>query len=466
MVVVLLALIGPIGVGYLLVRWLWPERGSLWFTSLFQVCLGVGLGLGASSAGFFVWLTLFGSAGRGLAIVESILVGGLCLALLFARRQIKVIPETVAPSDQPATWRLRRLAVVVLVVLVLCSLFRFVVAASRSPHGDWDAWAIWNLRARFLYRGGDSWRDTFTNAIAWSHPDYPLLVPGATARCWYYAGEETTLAPQVVAGLFTLATVGLLIATVGALRGRTQGYLAGIVLLGTFSFVELGHAQYADVPLGYLLLASLSLLIVHDHLARESWLALLAGLLAGFAAWTKNEGALLAAALFVSRAALLLWTSGWRTCLREMLAFALGLLPLAALLAGFKLWLAPANDLLAGQDWSTTLAKLADGQRYLLILSQFAQFLLNIGPYAIPLLILYCLLLGRARDPRHRASIAQVWLILALALAGYFVVYLTTPWESVLSHIQTSLDRLLLQLWPTFLLAFFLGVASPEEAHR
>ncbi|MEW5796432.1 MAG: hypothetical protein AB1772_08725 [Candidatus Zixiibacteriota bacterium] len=28
----------------------------------------------------------------------------------------------------------------------------FVSFALRHPHGLWDAWAIWNLRARFLYR--------------------------------------------------------------------------------------------------------------------------------------------------------------------------------------------------------------------------------------------------------------------------------------------------------------------------
>ena len=44
--------------------------------------------------------------------------------------------------------------------------------------------------------------------------------------------------------------------------------------------------------------------------------------------------------------------------------------------------------------------------------------------------------------------------MLALMLAGYFVVCLTTP-VKLAFHLQTSLSRLLLQLWPSAVFVFF-----------
>jgi hypothetical protein len=48
-------------------------------------------------------------------------------------------------------------------------------------------------------------------------------------------------------------------------------------------------------------------------------------------------------------------------------------------------------------------------------------------------------------------------------LAGLFAVYVITP-KDLAWQLQFSLDRLLLQLWPSALLAFFLFTAEPTEA--
>src|SRR5262249_48044102 len=85
---------------------------------------------------------------------------------------------------------------------VLVALAAVIASLRASPHGDWDAWAIWNQHARFLFRGGDrgAWRAMF--AIEWAQPDYPLLMPAAMARTWAYAGQETVLAPAWIALVF------------------------------------------------------------------------------------------------------------------------------------------------------------------------------------------------------------------------------------------------------------------------
>jgi hypothetical protein len=72
------------------------------------------------------------------------------------------------------------------------------------------------------------------------------------------------------------------------LRGRSQGALAGLLLLTTQVYLYLGSAQVADVPLSLFMLAALTLLAAHDALApRRGGLVVAAGLMTGLAAWTK-----------------------------------------------------------------------------------------------------------------------------------------------------------------------------------
>jgi hypothetical protein len=47
--------------------------------------------------------------------------------------------------------------------------------------------------------------------------------------------------------------------------------------------------------------------------------------------------------------------------------------------------------------------------------------------------------------------------------AGYFFIYVTTP-QNLAWHIRTSLNRLLLHLWPSAVFVFFLIVRTAESA--
>ena len=84
---------------------------------------------------------------------------------------------------------------VVFSIALASSLISFAVAFLKEPHGRWDAWLIWNMHARFLYRGGDHWREAFASGLDWSHWDYPLLLPLSIARGWTYTGGEEHSSP-------------------------------------------------------------------------------------------------------------------------------------------------------------------------------------------------------------------------------------------------------------------------------
>ena len=90
---------------------------------------------------------------------------------------------------------LQILTIAIFSIALVSSLISLAVAFLKEPHGRWDAWLIWNMHARFLFRGGDHWRDAFASGLDWSHWDYPLLLPLSIARGWTYAGGEMHSSP-------------------------------------------------------------------------------------------------------------------------------------------------------------------------------------------------------------------------------------------------------------------------------
>ena len=215
---------------------------------------------------------------------------------------------------------------------------------------------------------------------------------------------------------FTLAAVGLLAAGVCRLRSRSQGLLAGAVLLGTKAFVMLGAAQYADVPLAFFILASVLLLALDDAAEQSSpGLVLLAGLCAGLAAWTKNEGLLfLVVMLFcaMSRGVAATWrpAGDWPTCPSAGRGCA-G----AGGCDSFKLSLATSNDLVSGQSWQASLTRLTDASRYWLIVKALVDNVLALGKAYVFVLPLCFLLLGRS-PRRPRAALLGILSVLLLML--------------------------------------------------
>src|SRR5262249_35867086 len=135
---------------------------------------------------------------------------------------------------------------------------------------------------------GENWRDVF-GPLPDFVPDYPMLLPLTVTGLWLEIGSIPPLAPALLAVAFTCSTVLLLGSSLSALRDRSQGLLAATVLAASPFFLFHGTAQYADVIVAFFFLATLVLLAMHER-ENDSRLLFLAGLAAGFAAWSKNEG--------------------------------------------------------------------------------------------------------------------------------------------------------------------------------
>jgi hypothetical protein len=333
-----------------------------------------------------------------------------------------------------------------------------VISLFSSPHGAYDAWAIWNTHARFLSRGGEHWRDLFLPGSS-AHPDYPLLLPAMVARSWLLIGSETTAVPALVAAIFTLATAGILIASLALARNIFQACLAVVFFLGASHLIYNAAGQMADMPLSTFFLAPLALMAVEKRYPQHgAGLAMLAGALAALATWTKNEGLLfLIVFSVVTAGAPLLWTRPVSS--RERIVpFVLGAAPILLLVAYFKLYLAPPSDLIVGQAELSLLARLTSPARYVQIARAYLLWFGTFGRGSLVILGLYAVCAGLDLKTAARGA-ALAGLTVALMLLGYFFVFVTTPHD--LAWHLAAFERLLVQLWPSLLLAVLLLTATP-----
>ena len=444
------AILAPLALGTLATTALWSRRET-WVSSLpLLFGIGAGLGLVITSTVFFAASLVSSHPGRLGGAIELLAALAIALRLWWRPKEPDASPGGFARHWRPS------LGILALATLFAQACVASLVVAARNweaqPFGGWDAWAIWNLHARLMFFGGEKWPDLLRSPqIVWSHPDYPLLLPAAAARTWSNLGRMTPEAPAVISMAFGVATMVLLLSSVAHLRSRAASMIGGLVLLGTPFFVTFSTSQYADVPLGYLILATLVMLVLSERAPKSRGMGALAGAFAGMAAWAKNEGW-----LFVLVAVLVWGASRWRRgSLRDGIPFLGGLAVALVPVLLFKIAMAPPNDLIASRPIER-LGFLGDGERHRLVLAALWRHSERFGEwrFAPHLALLLPLLAGpwRRMTPAERGAGAAV----ILMLAGYYVVYLLTPKDPAW-HVENSIDRLLLQLWPATLLFWCLA---------
>jgi hypothetical protein len=443
--------------GYCGVRlWLPRDSGRSPWTPVLHASLGIGLGIGSTSCLYF--LLLAGGA-ASLSVIAGCEMVALCAAGALVLRQRTASPPGGSPAPSPSfSWNwLTALGLAAMLAIFLAS---FANISGLNPQGDWDAFAIWNLRARFLIHTG-TWKYAVTALPVGTHMEYPLLLPGVVARGWIYAGSPAPMVPIAAALVFAVALAILLVSALALARGASIGLLAGVVLLANPSFVKQAPSQYADVPLAFFFLAALALIVLGGQSARPARYVSLAGVFAGFAAWTKNEGSLLlvalAAALLVSA-----WRSaGWRSAARQSGIFLLGTLPGLLLVLWFKAALAPP-DPLAAQMTVNLGHDLANAGRWLQVAGGFLKQAWELYVFPGPSLALLAVTCGLLRlGPRNSLSPAPLLAVL-IVLAGYFAIFLVTTYDLEWLF-GSALDRLYMHVWPALVLAVFLLLRRPED---
>jgi hypothetical protein len=455
-----LSCLAPMVAGWLIVTRLWPD-----VPRTFRLGLSWMAGIGIGGTVYFATLSLWDSRTISLVFSETVLVG--VSAILWIRKGTRTIEQPYAISA-PAGGTLETKITgfgFVLTALIVAGAFVFIF--DSSTQGGWDATAMWNLKARFIARSDSSPVARIVDSyLGDTHPDYPLLLPSIIARSWQYAGVESTTISEVIGGLFTFSTFLVTFCAIRLLSGRTHAFLLGCILLSTPFFLRHGVSQYADIELACFITATVSMFCISDCGKHSGHLPLLAGLFAGFAACTKNEGILFPLVVVCARILLMLIRRNYKDGMREIVQFGVGVLPGLMALLLFKVLHAPPSEIVNEATLGLWLSRMQNGAQHFTIWKYVFREIRSFGSwwlYPMPFMILY-LIVSRITAPPRMSKTA--WAMPALVLLGMmaadYMVYVITPID-LQWHLQTSLSRLMLQLWPTALVFYFLIAPSGEQ---
>lgn len=352
-------------------------------------------------------------------------------ACLFWRR--RAVPATRRFSLEPAE-----------LAVLSVSLFLFAIAFWKSPYGTGiDVWAIWKTKARFLFT--DRWHDIFEPAVAYSHPMYPLLYPLMLAWGWA-AGGQGTAVPFVFFAIVNLSAAGLLVSAAKKL-GFRPAWAAALYLVAAPHWAGLCSSQYADAIVAYYYLAGAAFLYfaLKDDLPPA---ALAAGLLFGAASFVKSEGNLgLAAAGLGLLAAMRREKPAQRRVLISFAAAAGFFLAVSLL---FRHHAGLADEMVSRGHVDEWLARPDKAARLWEIARFFSAEILidNHWSYQWGLLLLvYLAEVRQLKRPENLFLTVFLW----ANLLGYGAVYAMTRIE-LHRHLETSLDRCVLHLFPTAVL--------------
>jgi hypothetical protein len=425
------------GFGGMRAAWPAPRRWSA--QDSLRLALAPSIGLGLLSLVYFAVRSVLGGGGGAMGGVFAAVALG--LAGLAWWRAGSAAEERRTWAKGPIWLWLVFGAVAAVAALTL------VLILVASPHGEWDAWSIWNLRARFLFRAADP-MTPFNPLLNWSHPDYPLLVPAAVAGLWTWNGGEAQWLAAAVAVVFWASAVFVPVLVLARLRSTAVGLTAGLALAGMPLLTRNASAMYADVVVGFFFVAAIGLGLLAMETPAGRGAAILAGVAAGLAAWSKNEGLLFCGVLAVTFVAAVRSRAELAERIRLLPALLGGMVMVLAFVGHFKYHFAPANDLVAAGKSASMAARLLDFSRYSVTFWGIAEGILTFGDWLVPPVIVFGVWLAlQGIRKLDSGSILWPFLVASLQLLGYLVVYVIGS-DRLEWQLDTSAERLLLQIWP------------------
>lgn len=342
-------------------------------------------------------------------------------------------------------------------ILLVVKMFAF------QPYGGGDTWTIWNLKAKFLFRdGGIYWQRIFDPVIYWSHPDYPLFLPLVISFGWRIFGGENFLVSIFVAAFFLFSSVAVIFFALAKARGRYVSLLALSVLCSTPFFINHGTSQYADVPLGFLMLLSFVILYFSETACKNNFrIKVILGLVLSLSAWTKNEGMIFSLLFIVIYFMKKIIEK--RNVKKSVLFLIMGYLPLFSALIWFKQF--SHDDLLNSQTAIQIGQKLLDFQRYRIVISAFISEFFKFPEWRFslwPFLFLGALFFYRNNSSENKKIIKINLLTMILMFICYYFVFIITP-RDLNWHLDTTLNRLYIQMFPSLLFTIFLCFNFSKE---
>jgi len=321
-------------------------------------------------------------------------------------------------------------------ILILTSILCFTVLffLSTKRWGNWDAWAIWSLHAKYLTFDTD-FVLLFSENINWSHPDYPLMLPSIIGSIWKSLSTDSALVPAFISYIFSLTFLLTIVSSLRQLNLNTFSVIALLIFCFTNILIPFGNTQYADTLLSLFILLPI-VLLNHLNSDNQKPYLFLIGFFVASCSWIKNEGIVY---LIIFSILFLIYHFNKK---KHIIYYAFGVSVPLLFLIFFKLKYAPSSDLIADSN-SNTFMQLFDINRYVFIIKY--TFKTIFSSYSLIIVLLGIVIVF---NRKYFKSFS--FQIIACLFITYFMVYVLTP-KNLEWHLNTSLTRLLHHIFPVLI---------------
>ncbi|HUB26640.1 MAG TPA: glycosyltransferase family 39 protein [Tepidisphaeraceae bacterium] len=424
--------------GYATIAWLRSDQSAL-------ETFGLSACLGPAVAAFL--LIAFSMLGLRPSIAEMCGLALLAGASLVLCRFVRGAKATSAspPCRHSIGW-----GAVALLLVVYSTIF-VVKDAFFSPVGSWDAFSLWQLKAKVLARQPMIPRpDYFYDVnLSYSHLRYPVLVPMISAGAMAAAGNRDGIGKPPFA-LMYVGMIALLFASMRRTHGRLIASVATMIFATLPPYTYFAGAGTAELAITVFYAGSLVCLLRWLD-RQESADLLLTALFSTAAAWTKNEGLAMAA---INGLIVLLFTP--RPLQRRHLAATLGFAVMVV--AMYLPWAIYSHDFpRTDEDYPlhlTAATILANRDRLPLIFHAYFSEATNLQRWSGLWIVLALTAMLCLHDLARRPILA-LWTAMILQIAAVTLAYeisIIPPADLI----PQTIERLTLQLTPaaTLLIAW------------
>jgi hypothetical protein len=419
--------------------------------------IGLGPAVGAGTMGLLLfWASLIGFAPSRTVLAMIGFVTLASLVVMKKKNRLARIKTLAIDWEKGDGW------MVVPLVVMLAGLVMIVIVALSSPLVEWDAFAIWGFKAKVLtheaLRSTPAYFHDLT--LSYSHLDYPLMVPFLTAGAYAAMGTVDDQTGKLVSVFLDVLIVPMVyLGLRWKLRRLPAACLCAILAMLPAMF-RYGGVGCADLPLAMFYAGSI--LYVARWIDRQQAQDLiLAILFSAFAAFTKNEGMVLA----LMNGAVILGFGLWSGRRRDWVGAAAFFAGLLAMDAAWLIW--SRNLPRTHEDYGPKLLSSLVVTHLPRLKEIIPAMLVQTTEFQVwgLLWIMAGVLALLGWRALARPYVLALWILLGLHLMSYALAYSVTPWNFN-TLMPMTMDRLLLHTVPAVIFLAGWHWAELETDHN
>jgi len=417
--------------------------------TLLSIFLSATIGLGTSGLLTFTSFFLFNQLVPWFVILLNLIAIGALAFFIHRQRQLKLV---FGDTHQIQRTNLEHVPALFVLGLITLGMFIF---ASLYPYGGWDAWAIWNVKARFLFLGGTSWSNML-DPVLWRHQIlYPFLLPLINVWFWSFGNTPTYAVPIAMTCLIPLLTAGILFSALKEFTGKSYMILVPLWIFTNMFTIQLAASQYTDLLLGLFLLTGITLFLLFQRTKEPGYL-ILTGLVLGMLGFTKVEGETLSVLTLITTLILVLTNNTVRNIRKQaalslLTATAIASIPLIIFLLAY----APHNSGIF-INGLTSPEKPISVERLITIISYYGHEFTSIKWTGLWIVLAAILISVHKKCLRRELWIFPI--VLGIYILIFTGMYSINTFYEIIWWLDNSLNRIIFALIPVTALWAFLAI--------